>query len=526
MIDNIIVGKAIAKLRQGRGLTQQQLAAALNVSHQAVSKWENGAALPDVQTLMNLTELFGVTVEQLMSGEIPEDRVEAPKNPIEEGIQSLGAFVNSIVNGFQDAGRPSDATDGSESEPSDEGGAESAEDTDGSADAAAEPAAESAEDVGEEEPFDLENLRRMAPFMSKPAVEELLMAHREGLTAADIANFAPYIGRECLEKLIQNPETEITWDTLRRIAPFLKREMVDRLAGAAARGEKLMKDADRACRSPEDLGRSLGEVSQRIGSGVEKALRKAAKLGGDAMNEAGKALNDMFDGLRTREERAAALRRAAMERAIKDGQWDWIAAHIDDLDDEDLKLKAAQKANAEGMHEWVLEHLNGYVDTGAIDSAIESGNWGWLGEHVWQFEPALQQRVALAAVKAEHWLWLTGYAELLNLEDAAAQVAKAAYDAGERPLALTLAKGMSDEQREILANDIAATGDDVFLQQLAPDLGAGYLGRLCVTRAGDGDWEGALRFAPMADVASVEAMMEMAIEAGDFDAIDRLNPLL
>ena len=63
MINNIAVGKTIAKLRQNRNMTQQQLAAALNVSHQAVSKWENGAAMPDVQTLLDLTRLFGVTVE-------------------------------------------------------------------------------------------------------------------------------------------------------------------------------------------------------------------------------------------------------------------------------------------------------------------------------------------------------------------------------------------------------------------------------------------------------------------------------
>lgn len=44
MIDNITVGKTISMLRQNRGLTQQQLAAALSVSHQAVSKWENGGS--------------------------------------------------------------------------------------------------------------------------------------------------------------------------------------------------------------------------------------------------------------------------------------------------------------------------------------------------------------------------------------------------------------------------------------------------------------------------------------------------
>ena len=82
MIDNIAVGKTIARLRQDRNMTQQQLAAALSVSHQAVSKWETGAALPDLQTLMALTGLFGITVEQLLNGEVPEDRLAAsPRRP-------------------------------------------------------------------------------------------------------------------------------------------------------------------------------------------------------------------------------------------------------------------------------------------------------------------------------------------------------------------------------------------------------------------------------------------------------------
>ena len=81
MIDNRTVGKTIAGLRQAKGMTQQQLAAAMNVSHQAVSKWENGAALPDIQTMVELTQLFGITVEQLISGDVPEARMESAQTP-------------------------------------------------------------------------------------------------------------------------------------------------------------------------------------------------------------------------------------------------------------------------------------------------------------------------------------------------------------------------------------------------------------------------------------------------------------
>ena len=63
MIDNRAVGKTIATLRQNRNMTQQQLAATLNVSHQAVSKWENGQALPEQCKLIKFSSriLFNST---------------------------------------------------------------------------------------------------------------------------------------------------------------------------------------------------------------------------------------------------------------------------------------------------------------------------------------------------------------------------------------------------------------------------------------------------------------------------------
>ena len=72
MIDTKVVGQAISQLRQSANMTQQALAARLYVSHQAVSKWENGVALPDVITLYTMCRLFGVTMEQLITSDISE----------------------------------------------------------------------------------------------------------------------------------------------------------------------------------------------------------------------------------------------------------------------------------------------------------------------------------------------------------------------------------------------------------------------------------------------------------------------
>lgn len=488
MIDNHIVGKTIAALRQSRGMTQQQLAATLNLSHQAVSKWENGAALPDVQTLLNLSRFFGITMEQLLSGEIPEDRVNANNsNPIKD----IGDFFSDVVNGLFGATDPAEVKE--------------------------EPAPEEARPQ-----LDLEKLLQMAPFMSKSAVDEMLLKHREELTGSDIAAFAPYITRECLEKLIQNPETEITWETLQKIAPFLKREMVDRLAKLAAAGRRFVQEEPSA-RPGEDLGRAIGEV----GKGVEKVVRRAARLGEDVLGEVTNAYNSFIVSTRSREDRVKALRRAACERALKDENWDWLAEHVEEIDDRDLLKAIAGRANELGMTDWVLEHLQGYVDPGVIDAAVEAGNWGWLGDHIWQFDSADQARVALSAAKVGHWLWLNTYLEQIDLGEAAEPLARAACAAGEQPLFLNIcARCESPEGRMALADAVVADGNLTLLEDMAEHLPNHYFGRLCLARAQEGRWEEALRFAKYADADRLEDLMALAITEGNFQAIDAVDSLL
>ena len=60
------IGSNIAAYRKRDGLTQVSLAEKLNYSDKAVSKWERGESIPDVLTLMQLAELFGITVNDLV----------------------------------------------------------------------------------------------------------------------------------------------------------------------------------------------------------------------------------------------------------------------------------------------------------------------------------------------------------------------------------------------------------------------------------------------------------------------------
>ena len=75
------MGKEIRRLRTNRGLTQEALAAALNVTAQTVSKWECGNSIPDVQLLPEIAVFFGVTIDQLFAMS-PEQQLERIENRI------------------------------------------------------------------------------------------------------------------------------------------------------------------------------------------------------------------------------------------------------------------------------------------------------------------------------------------------------------------------------------------------------------------------------------------------------------
>ena len=63
------IGKRIAALRREKGLKQEDVAQQLEVSSQAVSKWENDQSCPDISLLPKLAKLLGVTVDTLLTGE-------------------------------------------------------------------------------------------------------------------------------------------------------------------------------------------------------------------------------------------------------------------------------------------------------------------------------------------------------------------------------------------------------------------------------------------------------------------------
>lgn len=87
MMNQTEIGKFIAKSRKSKKLTQAQLAEKLNITDRAVSKWETGKSMPDSSIMLDLCEILGITVNELLSGE--EIDMESYEKKADENLIAL-----------------------------------------------------------------------------------------------------------------------------------------------------------------------------------------------------------------------------------------------------------------------------------------------------------------------------------------------------------------------------------------------------------------------------------------------------
>ena len=69
-LENMILADKIITLRKKNGWSQEELAEKLKVSRQAVSKWEGAQTVPDLERVLQMSQLFGVTTDYLLKDEL------------------------------------------------------------------------------------------------------------------------------------------------------------------------------------------------------------------------------------------------------------------------------------------------------------------------------------------------------------------------------------------------------------------------------------------------------------------------
>ena len=86
----MILGEKIAVLRKQNGWSQEDLAEQLQISRQSVSKWESGASIPDLDRIVKLSALFGVSTDYLLKDEIQDVAWSETDEPAEGASRRVG----------------------------------------------------------------------------------------------------------------------------------------------------------------------------------------------------------------------------------------------------------------------------------------------------------------------------------------------------------------------------------------------------------------------------------------------------
>lgn len=92
-MDTIKIGNFLANLRKEQGLTQEALGEKLGVTNKTVSRWENGNYLPPVEMLKELSELYAVSINEILCGErIAKEQYQEKAEETITGILTGGSF--------------------------------------------------------------------------------------------------------------------------------------------------------------------------------------------------------------------------------------------------------------------------------------------------------------------------------------------------------------------------------------------------------------------------------------------------
>lgn len=220
------IGKNIASLRRDHNMTQMQLADEVGVSFQAVSNWERGNSMPDISKLPQLSELFSVSIDELLGDSSPLVE-KAAEGKLEEHLKTLEE--NGIYITVQEAAEVGpillpeqmdividlvmSRSDLGEFEEDDDEDEEDFDDLDD----------EDEDDASREKPF---GMRDLLPFMSTEKVDQLLCQKVQARES--LRDFLPFASERAIDELAK-ARLE-AGESIDELSPFVSSELMDELA--------------------------------------------------------------------------------------------------------------------------------------------------------------------------------------------------------------------------------------------------------------------------------------------------------
>lgn len=212
MLDSRVIGSYISKLRKEADLTQGELADRLNVTHQAVSKWERGESIPDIGTLMAVAKEFNKSVDQLLYG--GKNRTHG--NPIDPLVEKIA-----------------------EREP------------------------EAAGDLVNSGEVTIDELVNVAPLIKTSVLQKVTQTiDGTQFTLDHLTAIAPFLDEKTLEELLSSvKDVEIDWETISSLAPFISSDMLNSFINGVSSEKPNIKEV-------VDLAPFLGKHTDRFANEI------------------------------------------------------------------------------------------------------------------------------------------------------------------------------------------------------------------------------------------------------------------
>ena len=324
MIDSQQTGKNLMILRVQKGLSQQGLAELCNVTHQAVSKWENGAALPDMQTLLFLSKFYGVAMEELLTGSVSMD--------VEENEEETPKTEIALAPAEEEKAEPNDAP-------------------------ASPPA------------LGWDQIVSLAPFASRETVEKLVLDQLEqaggkNLALDTVTALLPFVGQDVNDRLLDRCMEWGDEEGLIAVAPFVSQACLERAV------EKILTNGGRI---PPEKVCCLAPFLPR------KAVDRLILGGQPDRPEPPSEASALPANPRPREADSPLLRIA--RKAIEDGNLDWLSEHFGDLDSSETEMQVCSllaQANEWDFLTEQITNMDSPVQEAVIRLAIQGNRVDFL----------------------------------------------------------------------------------------------------------------------------------------------------
>ena len=361
MINPKEVGERLNALRQERGMSQQAIAALMNVTHQAVSKWETGAALPDIQTLLALSKLYRVSMEELLMGHIAQVVYVSTINEKRENKSS-----EAPINMPEKEGEPEEKQD--------------------------KP---SPEDLPL---FDLDEMAGLLPFLQTETIDAMMARAIDTLQTDHLAMLAPFASSGAVSAALQDQSVSHHTEMLAGLLPFLRSDEVDERLKKALEEER---EDDAAMMAPFASSRFLKECFTQLSDSGKHEMKmilapflprgyldqlfaakfwtgKSTERSENSVTQAANGMKNVFSSIHDnplrRDEEMETDTSSRAARALRERDDEWLDERVGELTAQELYelCRDAKEGEDTAM---LLEHADKAALRRLLQLAAQSERW-------------------------------------------------------------------------------------------------------------------------------------------------------